>query len=378
MIVATLLALGMATAIAAEGFSVEINRRPVKYAHRARIHTDYRASILKGEVPPLPVRDFENEEYIANVSLGTPPQTFSLVMDTGSANLWVSDSSCSDQGCSNMHKFYSKRSATFQSTTTPFNLQYGTGSCSGDFAYDNLGMTAKSGPFVKKQEFGLATTVAAFFSSTFDVDGIFGLGLTSMAVGTVPTPVDNLVSQGIMSKKLFAVALASDNSTASTIDFGFTDPKKHSGALKYVPISKTLGLEYLYYMIDFSGMKIGSDAVSGCLLGLICQGVVDTGTSYLVGPTTVINPIISKIGMKTDCSNYATLPDFTITVSGVDLVITKETYVIKDGNQCVLAMQGVSPLEVQFWIFGDPFLRAFYSVFDIDQMRLGFAPLAKH
>jgi hypothetical protein len=34
------------------------------------------------------------------MTLGTPPQTFSVLLDTGSARLWVVDKRCADTACS--------------------------------------------------------------------------------------------------------------------------------------------------------------------------------------------------------------------------------------------------------------------------------------
>ena len=35
------------------------------------------------------VNDYEDVEYIGNITVGTPDQTFLVILDTGSANLWV-------------------------------------------------------------------------------------------------------------------------------------------------------------------------------------------------------------------------------------------------------------------------------------------------
>uniref|UniRef100_A0A915EM23 Peptidase A1 domain-containing protein n=1 Tax=Ditylenchus dipsaci TaxID=166011 RepID=A0A915EM23_9BILA len=41
-----------------------------------------------------PANDYFDLEYVANITIGTPPQTFAVVLDTGSAYLWVPDISC--------------------------------------------------------------------------------------------------------------------------------------------------------------------------------------------------------------------------------------------------------------------------------------------
>ena len=106
--------------------------------------------------------------------------------------------------------------------------------------------------------------------------------------------------------------------------------------------------------------------------------VVDTGTSVLTGPSKKIAPILSKIGNVTaDCSNLNTLPNITFTLAGKDFNLSPEYYVIKapetpgGPEQCQIGI--ISMDQLGLWILGDPFLRAYYSVFDPVKNQVGFA-----
>jgi len=285
------------------------------------------------------------------------------VFDTGSSNLWVPSTSCNDAGCEGKSKYNSAASSSYKANGKGITIQYGTGSMSGILDQDTVNLDGTS---ISSYTFGAATQLANFFEGQ-PMDGILGLAYPSIAADSVQPVFDAMIAQGLVSNPVFGVYLDSSNgNSGSQIQFGGTDSSLYSGSFIYTPVT-----QQTYWSVEIEGFAVGSSTVA-CSSG--CNGIVDTGTSLLVGPYAGISAILNALNIASDCSNYDSLPDLSITLNGVKLTLTAAIYVEKAGGQCAPLIQGA--LGTPMYILGDTVIRGFYLEFDRGNNRVGFAELA--
>jgi len=323
--------------------------------------------------PSIPLTDVQDSEYFGEVDIGTPAQKFTTIYDTGSSNLWVPSKACTN--CKKTGgKYDSSKSSTYAKNGKAFALQYGTGSCNGFLSTDT---TTLGGATITAFDFGEVTTEAADVFGGAPFDGILGMGPAKAAADQVAMPMAQLKAQGKIAKNIFSFYLASNSSTGSTLVLGGTDSQYYTGEFTYAPVAKAAAL-LPYWLVSASDIKVGGESIKACNFLLGCDMVVDTGTSILAGPVSAVNKLIAPIGnVSADCSNVHTLPTITISLAGKDYDLEPEFYVLKgeDENgkvQCELGIQGVNA-GVPIWILGDPFLRKYYTVWDAEANRVGFA-----
>jgi len=325
-------------------------------------------------LPVIQLTDVQDSEYFGEVLIGTPPQKFTVIYDTGSSNLWVPSKSCTN--CKqNGDKYDSSQSSTYAKNGTAFSLQYGTGSCNGFLSTDITGL---GGVDIKGFTFGEVTTEAAAVFGQAPFDGILGMGPAAAAADHVAMPMDQLVAQGVLQHNVFSFYLASNSSKGSVLILGGTNKLYYTGKITYVPVSKAAAI-LPYWLVSASDIQVGGQSTKACNGFIGCLMVVDTGTSVIAGPPKAVDALIKPIGnVSSDCSNVHTLPTITFTMAGQDYDLGPEFYVIRasDGNgnvQCQLGIEGVNA-GAPIWILGDPFLRKYYTVWDKDSNRVGFAP----
>jgi hypothetical protein len=75
--------------------------------------------------------------YFGSIAVGTPPVTYNVrvVLDTGSADLWLVDPQCT-QNCGGSPPYSPSSSSTFANVNKPFAIAYSSGGASGYLAQD--------------------------------------------------------------------------------------------------------------------------------------------------------------------------------------------------------------------------------------------------
>jgi len=324
-------------------------------------------------IPTVPMWNVGDEIWVANISVGTPEQPFRIVMDTGSSNLWVPSVQCSlsfDTGCQGKQKYDHTKSTTYYADSCEsLFIPYGTGFVLGYLSNDSVTI---ADIVVQNQQFGEILYMADFFHDV-PIDGILGLGFPDIAQDGVPPVFDNMIKQNLISHDIFSVYLSNiQGDDSSFILFGDVDSDYYTGPISYAPV-----LVPSYWLVGMDAAYVGGEATHLCELDY-CPTVIDTGTSIIVGPPYAIQSMITAIGnVAEDCSNVDSLPTISFQIYGVMLDIPPSIYVIEytysnGTTQCILGIEStweVAPL----WILGDPFLRAYYTIFDRARFRVGFA-----
>ncbi|XP_024430173.2 pepsin A [Desmodus rotundus] len=322
-----------------------------------------------------PLENYMDTEYFGTISIGTPPQEFTVIFDTGSSNLWVPSVYCSSPACSNHNRFNPQQSSTYRATSQKVSVSYGTGSMTGILGYDTVQVADISDT---NQIFGLSKTEPSSFLYYAPFDGILGLAYPSIASSGATPVFDNMWDQGLISQDLFSVYLSSNDQSGSVVMFGGIDSSYYTGNLNWVPLSSET-----YWQITVDSITMNGEAIA-CSGG--CQAIVDTGTSLLTGPTNAIANIQGYIGasqasngqMVVSCSAINNLPNIVFTINGIQYPLSPSAYILQMQQDCISGFQAMElpTASGDLWILGDIFIRQYFTVFDRGNNQVGLAPVA--
>ncbi|KAJ0410086.1 hypothetical protein ATCC90586_004936 [Pythium insidiosum] len=342
----------------------------------------------------LRLSNLQNYQYYADISLGTPPQTFSVLLDTGSSDAWVPAESCSV--CRFHARFNASASSTFRLLGDPFEGVYGSGDAYGELASDRLQL---GGFVIPSFAFALIRNETGDIP-TFVPDGVVGLAFRGMSQ-TQRTPLlDALVASHPHMDAVFAfhlVKTTGDDDLPSELqselhlggfDLSCAGPAPRIAFFPVVPLPGSAELTYWTLPlanVAVLGPKDRRDLLPRRLCDPECFAIVDSGSSLIYAPAQDFADVIAAITRGLSC-DVASLVCWNLTLADLPTLslsfgrgprnvfeLRPEVYADCEDGACAINILNHGDLgdDLFWWVLGDSFLQEFYTVFDIARRRVG-------
>ncbi|KAL6299535.1 aspartic peptidase domain-containing protein [Sparassis latifolia] len=346
----------------------------------------------------LLVNQGADADFYGSIAVGTPPVSFNVILDTGSADLWLAGDTTNGSASnvpSGIPLFDPSASSTFQSLGKAFEIQYQSGTALGVLGQDTVQM---AGFQVSAQEFAVVTEVSQGMLNA-PVSGLMGLAWQQIA-SSGATPFWEALQQtsGALSEPLMAFQLTRfDNNTrvvpqsglepGGTFTLGGVDSSLYTGDIDYQDIPSG---ETGYWMQQLTGLTSQGKNVT-LPSGSSSFAAIDTGTTLVGGPASVIAAIYAEIPGSApgtgNLQNFYTYPcstsvnvTLTFGASAIAWPISPADFAFEQasGGTCVGAFFAVDVQgsSAPAWIVGDTFLKNVYAVFRASPASVGFARLS--
>jgi hypothetical protein len=382
-----------------------------------------------GSVPPLARRGTYSEQltnsisgggYYVQVKVGTPGQTLTMLLDTGSSDAWVLGHDadlCTNRDLQDLYGMPctdtydpSKSSSNKMVKPDGFKITYlDGGTASGDYISDDFTI---GGTTVKSLQM-------AYVTKAVRGTGILGLGfsISERASTKYPNIIDEMANQGLIGCKAYSLYLNDRRTDSGSILFGGIDTDKFIGPLEILPIYKPQGGNYSSFEVNFTSLAVtftnGTQlSLPATILEHPAPAVLDSGTTLSYLPDEMTQPIYSALGAVydpdlrmtlIDCAYLTTEPDLhmtftfnptvTITVPIWELILDilppgyaatplPSSATPDQAKTCVFGIQStalftstgtVKQSNANFTLLGDTFLRSAYVVYDLTHYQIGMA-----
>jgi len=409
-----LLLLQVSTAAALPATDSHVHGSPTAAIASAQVDPSIRTIPLRKQYVPISRNGSViayKTSYFGQISVGVPePQLFTVVFDTGSGHLILPSKGCMSETCMK-HRRYdpvsSQSSVDIDFEGTPIesdskqrdqlSISFGTGEVLGHFVEDFVCFGSPSNGTCTKIRIVVANKMTEEPFSLFSFDGVLGLGLSALAL----TPEFNFFGQlakqnsGLLPQ--FAVYMAHTNDGQSAISFGGHDPRYASSALEWAPVDRP---ELGYWQVKIKTVYIGDTVLDECADGN-CRAIVDTGTSLLGVPRqmsrtmqrmlarTVPGEYNDLARTDADCRSVPGL-EIRFDIGGTIVTLGAEDYsrpkpfniTTTQGTEkswelfcrsLLLPVDMEEPLGPRIFVWGEPVLRKYYTVYDYGEKRVGFA-----
>ncbi|KAK7002213.1 acid protease [Favolaschia claudopus] len=326
--------------------------------------------------------------YFVEVNIGTPPQPFKVLLDSGSSDLWVGGSKCS--GCPTGLTLYDpSKSSTATNSSSVKAIQYGSGSVQGDLFTETIRMGNSFS--VSKQGFLIGSKVTDNLL-TSPVAGLLGLAFSGLSQTGTPfwqaLMTSNQASSqqmGLWLSRFIDKSNPAKEESGGAFTFGGVNPSLYSGDIEYRSLT---GSALTFWGLDVSAFSMQGQKIS--IADSTKYAVFDTGTTAIAGPPDAVKAIWAAVPGSSPLDSTSGLYQYPCTttlnptvsfggrtwpLTSADMNLGKSS----TSNMCIgaiFALPTSGSSGSPSWIFGIAFLKNVYTVFRLNPASVGFAELS--
>merc|ERR1719323_633028 len=350
--------------------------------------------------------------YFGSLQVGRRDRRpFSVVFDTGSGHLVLPNARCSGETCTRHQRYNSTASQDAvdidrngapllnrHGSRDQLSIQFGTGEVLGEFVRDSVCL----GPMPEdcfEANMVVANTMTDEPFGLFDFDGILGLGLSPLSFKPQFNLLGQLMAATRTLKPVFSVFLARTDEGQSAISFGGYDESWAASEIRWTPVAMPqLG----YWQVEIKSVWIGDEALDDCADGT-CRAILDTGTSLLGVPKAssrnmqrlLARPVPRESVADRALMDCRDVPGKEIRFelsSGAVVALVPEDYTrpkpinmsspdATEGwdlfcRSLLLPVDLQEPLSPKTFMWGEPMLRKYLTLYDWAGARVGIAAAA--
>jgi hypothetical protein len=350
-----------------------------------------RSSSGSGTVTETLENSINEGAYMANVKVGTPLQTVTLQLDTGSSDTWMvytGSTICQGGGC-NDGSFDPDKSSTF------------TDLAKGAFAIGYSDQSSAKGDYFNDVfQIGGATLQNMTMGIGLDTDipfGLVGVGYPSNEAGVSSGQIKEyanlpvqLYKEGLVNTVAYSMWLNDLEASAGSLLFGGIDTAKFTGPLMrlqlYPTSDSTTVTEFAVALtsvtaVSRSGLdRLGSSAFPAPV-------VLDSGTTLSFLPDDLVQEMYKEASVTLDDNSKPVVPcsyvnskgyfsfgfggagGAVVNVSMSELVLTPVGNYTSGANKgqtaCRFGIETVPSTANPSYVLGDSFLRSAFVVYDL-------------
>uniref|UniRef100_A0A146LU58 Lysosomal aspartic protease n=1 Tax=Lygus hesperus TaxID=30085 RepID=A0A146LU58_LYGHE len=332
---------------------------------------------------PVPLVRFMDNDFYGEVLFGHPGQSMRVSFDTSWIDSWVPTITCSavSPACATRRKYDPNRSPFSIRTQLPFEVPFGSEKLAGRVFYDLVHINQVN---ITKQGFGAVSEIPfVFVYSKFD--GIFGLNFGENDV--IPQVIFNLQKQGKIQRKVFSFYFNRNPASkkGGTLVFGGVEPRHYKGNFTFVNVIPDK--DYTVWKFQVNNISVTTpERKTNTVCKSGCTAIAATGSNPISGPWMEIDDLNQAIKARqwflgryqVDCNTVHILPQVTFSIGSRNFTLTGKDYVQEIQvshlfTLCLSSFKANTDRTDTNWYIGGAFMSRYYTTFDMDLSRIGFA-----